>query len=79
MVRAVATRWVSILPVVQRAIYLEPALQRLVHEPEFNKEAKRRLSRYALMPDKWRVLKEVVKVLEVRLSPLISSHSSPHP
>lgn len=65
MVRAVVTRWISILPVFQRAIYLEGPLRELVHEDLFNKDKKRKLSKYELTPVEIRVLKEVTSLLEV--------------
>ncbi|KIY60875.1 hypothetical protein CYLTODRAFT_363600, partial [Cylindrobasidium torrendii FP15055 ss-10] len=65
MVRAVVTRWISILPVFQRAIQLEQPLRELVNDPLFNREKKRMLRKYELSAMEMQVLSEVATLLEL--------------
>ncbi|KIY61256.1 hypothetical protein CYLTODRAFT_460015 [Cylindrobasidium torrendii FP15055 ss-10] len=74
MVRAVVTRWVSLRPVFQRAVYLELPLRELVNEAVFNKDKKRMLKKYQLSSTETRVLKEVGELLE--LAELAIKHMS---
>lgn len=66
MIRAVATRWNSMHPVLERALALRPALDRLVQLPQFNKVPKRKMRKFLLSPGEWNILEHLEKVLQVR-------------
>lgn len=66
MIRAVATRWNSLHPVLARALLLRPALDHLVREPSVNKTRSRKLQRFALSNTEWRIVLQFEELLCVR-------------
>ncbi|KAF9018888.1 hypothetical protein BDZ89DRAFT_914057, partial [Hymenopellis radicata] len=65
MIRAVATRWNSVHPVLERALYLKPAIDRLVVLPQFNKVPKRKMSKFKLTPAEWEIIEQLEKLLKL--------------
>lgn len=65
MIRAVATRWNSLHPVLERAVYLRNALDSLCLLPSVNKNRKKKLSRFKLTRVEWTVIVQLEAVLKV--------------
>lgn len=64
MIRPVSTRWNTYADVIPRAIYLRPALDRMLSQSRYNK-GKRPLGSYKLSSVEWSLLAKLVPMLEV--------------
>ncbi len=65
MVCAVATRWNLVHPILEWALYLRPALDRLIVLAQFNKVLKRKMLKFKLTPAEWQIIEQLEKVLKV--------------
>ena len=65
MIRPVSTRWNSVAEAMERAIYLQPALDKLVDAPHHNTWKSMRLAKYKLKESEWEVLKQLQPILQV--------------
>ncbi|EAU89851.2 hypothetical protein CC1G_07003 [Coprinopsis cinerea okayama7 len=64
MVRDVPTRWNSTAELLDRALELRAALDRLCLMPEHNRSRGARLKQYRLSPDEWKVLEQLAPLLD---------------
>ncbi|KAI0702202.1 hypothetical protein C8Q76DRAFT_633292, partial [Earliella scabrosa] len=67
VVRSVPTRWNSVAMTLERAIYLQPALDALVRHPRHQGSRSARLGRFKLTKEEWDVLKQLAPILSVFL------------
>ena len=65
MIRPVSTRWNSVAEALERAIYLQPALDKLVEAPQHNTLRSMRLSRFKLKESEWNILQQLQPILMV--------------
>lgn len=71
-VRPVATRWNSLTSAIERALELQPALDKLFVMEKWTTKKKDSLSHLRLSEDEWQLLEELDGVLQVcRLANLI--------
>lgn len=68
MVRAVDTRWNSLVEAITRALYLKPALERLLAQTKYAKRGKHGLGDYKLTAKEWKLLAQLEDLLDVRQS-----------
>lgn len=73
MIRSVETRWNSLTEVIGRALYLRPALERLVDLPHLNGTKTANLRKLKLSKDEWTILKQMHPLLKVCASISVSS------
>ena len=66
MVRAVDTRWNSLVEAIERAIYLEKALNKLLALAKYKKPGHSDLSSLKLSDREWLLLKQLQPILHVR-------------
>jgi hypothetical protein len=63
--RSVPTRWNSVAEMIESALHLRPALDRLVEMDRHNMVAKTRLRKLKILQKEWEVLSQVTKILSV--------------
>jgi hypothetical protein len=66
MIRAVATRWNTMVELIGRALHLREALTLLVNLEQHNKGRSVRLNRFKLSKQEWELLSQLYPLLEVR-------------
>ncbi|THH16802.1 hypothetical protein EUX98_g9241 [Antrodiella citrinella] len=64
MIRTVATRWNSMAEAITRALYLRPALEKLLSLPRYDKAGKTGLKRFRLLAPEWLILEQLEPVLK---------------
>ncbi|TDL13115.1 hypothetical protein BD410DRAFT_735692 [Rickenella mellea] len=64
LMRAVPTRWNSVAVALERAIYLQPALDKLTVMDQFNTSRGTKLKKYKLSKEEWEVLKQLNPILQ---------------
>lgn len=67
MVRPVATRWNSMAESIGRALYLRPAIEKLLDLPQHNSTRGNRLRRFKLKDAEWDILMRLHAILKVCL------------
>ena len=65
--RSVATRWNTLAEVIERALYLRPAIDKFVLLSKFEKMGQRGPRRYQLSPSEWDILIQLEDMLSVSL------------
>ena len=65
MIRPIETRWNSVTEAMERAIFLQPALDKLVDAPQHNTLRSMKLSRFKLNDSEWEVLRQLQPILQV--------------
>lgn len=65
MVRVVPTRWNSLVEAIQRALFLRPAIERLLSQTKYSKRGKDGLVRFKLSTKEWKLLEELDDLLTV--------------
>ena len=63
--RSVPTRWNSVTKMIESALHLRSALDRLVEMDRHNTVAKTRLRVLKIFPKEWEVLSQLTKILSV--------------
>lgn len=62
--RSVPTRWNSVADMLNSALDIRPALEKLVDLDRHNQVAKTRLRRFKLTPDEWKILTQLRPILQ---------------
>jgi hypothetical protein len=62
---SVPTRWNSVAEMIESALHLRTALDRLVEMDRHNMVAKTRLRKLKILPKEWEVLSQLTKILSV--------------
>ena len=63
--RSVPTRWNSVAEMIESALHLRAALDRLVDMDRHNTVAKTRLRKLKILTQEWEVLSQLTKILSV--------------
>ena len=63
--RSVPTRWNSVAEMIESALHLRTALDRLVEMDRHNTVAKTRLRKLKILTKEWEVLSQLTKILSV--------------
>jgi len=63
--RSVPTRWNSVAEMIESALHLRAALDRLVEMDRHNTVAKTRLRKLKILTKEWEVLSQLTKILSV--------------
>ena len=63
--RSVPTRWNSVAEMIESALYLRPALDRLVEMDRHNTVTKTRLRKLKIVTKEWEVLSQLAQMLSV--------------
>ena len=66
--RSVPTRWNSVDEMIESALHLRSALDRLVEMDRHNTVAKTRLRKLKIMAKEWEVLSQLTQIISVRNS-----------
>ena len=63
--KSVSTRWNTVAEMIESALHLRAALDRLVEMDRHNTVAKTRLRKLKILPQEWEVLSQLTKILSV--------------